>query len=68
MENEIRQEIKMLIDKKLKAKNIDGNQRIDMDGGGIYLRNLLFDFAVSFKKQERYKIKDEIKKGIYKLL
>lgn len=61
---EIDKEIKDLIHKKMIGKGIAPNQRIEMDNGGIYLENLLYDFAISFRRQERYKAIGELKKGI----
>ena len=64
MTEAVNQEIKDLIHTKMAGKGISPDQRIEMNGGGIYLENLLFVFAVSFKKQERYKILKQLKKGI----
>jgi hypothetical protein len=64
MNEETTKEIKDLINKKMIGKGIIPNQRIEMANGGIYLENLLLDFAISFRKQERYKAIGELKKGI----
>lgn len=66
-DDQTEQEIKELINKKMTAKGIDPNQRVEMNHGGAYLNNVLFDFAVSFHRQARYKAIEELKVGIENL-
>jgi hypothetical protein len=46
----------------LKARNANPNQRIDCDGGGIYLKNLLLRYEILVRNQALKEAEHAIKK------